>query len=737
MKALVWNCRGIGSPAAVRALKEVIRSSKAVIVGLIETKCGKRRCEIIRVQLGFECCFVVPARGRSGGLALFWKNTMDVSIISYSCFHIDFLLNHKGPAHVTLFYGNPKPSLRHKSWELIRRLRRINNMPWCVVGDFNEITRYSESTSTNLSRSGQMERFRQVLMDCGLMDLGFKGSMFTYSNKRQGLDEIQCRLDRAVVDDLWVQKYPKSVIQHLVSHHSDHCPILLNIDEGEMVQERQFRFESMWMRDSGLVDIVNKSWNVSGNMHDKLSQLSQQLKVWNKKSFGNVGDHLKRLKEELDAVRQGGRTNLTSEKEKSIARDIDEWLVREEFMWAQRSRVAWLSEGDNNTRFFHLKANARRRINTISSLDDKDGISHSNLDEIEEVAVAYFQGIFSSASCMNVSDMINSMQCVPNIITEDHNRVLTEPYAESEIKTALFQLYPYKAPGLDGFPAGFFQKFWSTIKQDFIAACLSILYDGVIPPGINDTLIVLIPKQRSAVKMEDYRPISLTSVVSKTVAKVIVNRLQQILPDIISPAQSAFVKGRLITDNYLIAHEVSHFIKNKRNGRKGYGSLKLDMSKAYDRVEWRFLEFILLRFGFKDNWVNMILKFVSGVRYAVCINGRITSTFAPERGLRQGDPLSPYLFIICSEWLSYSLLNLHMERCIEGIQISRNAPYVTHLMFADDCLLLFKVGDKTAEALSTLLRKYECISGQVVNYNKSELIISPNVSEAEKIGLQT
>ncbi|KAL9688307.1 hypothetical protein QQ045_032728 [Rhodiola kirilowii] len=301
---------------------------------------------------------------------------------------------------------------------------------------------------------------------------------------------------------------------------------------------------------------------------------------------------------------------------------------------------------------------------------------------------------------------------------------------------ALFQLYPFKAPGMDGFPAGFFQKFWSTIRQDFTAACFSILNEGDIPPGSNDTLIVLIPKQKSATRMEDFRPISLTSVVSKTVAKVIVNRLQLILPEVISPAQSAFVKGRLITDNYLIAHEAAHFIKNTRYGSKGYGSLKLDMSKAYDRVEWRYLRFLLLRFDFAVSWVSMILKYVSTVRYAICINGNITPSFAPERGLRQGDPLSPYLFILCSEWLSYSLSNLQMERNIEGIKISRGAPLVTHLMFADDCLLLFKVSDSTADSMSSLLRNYERISGQIVNHNKSELVLSPNVLESVKTEFQ-
>ncbi|KAL9667546.1 hypothetical protein QQ045_001908 [Rhodiola kirilowii] len=470
-------------------------------------------------------------------------------------------------------------------------------------------------------------------------------------------------------------------------------------------QEKPFRFESMWMRDASIEETIIKNWTSNGSMSDKLTHLSNQLKVWNKTEFGNVGNKLRKLKKDLFEVRQGVRTKLTSEKEKYLANEIDEWFIREETIWVQRSRIAWLSEGDNNTRFFHLKANARKRTNIISSLLDKDGSSCSSSAEIERVAVSYFQDIFSSNIRLSDSEITASLQCIPRAVSEDHNRVLMDPYTESELK-------------------------------DFTEACFNILNKGVIPPGINETLIVLIPKQRSTTRMEEYRPISLTSVVSKTVAKVIVNRLQQILPDIISPAQSAFVKGRLITDNFLIAHETAHFIKNTRHGRKGYGSLKLDMSKAYDRVKWRYLKLLLRKFGFEERWVNMIIRYVSSVRYTIRINGKLTQLVVPERGLRQGDPLSPYLFILCSEWLNYSLLNLQVDRSIEGIKVSRGAPSVTHLMFADDCLLLFRVGANTAEALSSLLRNYERISGQAVNYNKSEIVLSPNVIESTRNNIQ-
>ncbi|CAM8956310.1 unnamed protein product [Rhodiola kirilowii] len=543
MKILSWNCRGLGSSSAVRALKEVIRSSCPLVVGLIETKCGSSRCEIVRVNLGFDCCFAVPARGRSGGLALFRNNSTNVEVVSYSGCHIDFLLRHQSSVHITTFYGSPKASLRHKSWDLIRKMRRLISDPWCVIGDFNEICSLSESSSSNLARRPYMEHFKQALSECGLMDLGYKGAKFTYSNKRQGSDETQCRLDRAVGDNLWIGRFPNTIIQHLVSHRSDHCPLLLILDGINWTQEKPFRFKSMWMRDTSFADIVNTNWSSNGNMADNLSHLTQQLKVWNKKSFGHVGNHLRKLKNDLVEVRQCMRTQSSSEREKSITNEIDEWLIREESMWAQRSRISWLSEGDNNTKNFHQKANARTRINTISSLVDADGSSCSNLEDIERIAVSYFRNLFTSTNHLPDSEISESLQCIPRVVTVDHNSLLMSSYTEYEIKTALFQLYPYKAPGVDGYPAGFFQRFWNIIKREFSEACFSILNEGIIPSGINETLIVLIPKQSTATRMEDFRPISLTNVVSKTVAKVIVNRLQQILPKLLALSNLLLLKA--------------------------------------------------------------------------------------------------------------------------------------------------------------------------------------------------
>lgn len=195
------------------------------------------------------------------------------------------------------------------------------------------------------------------------------------------------------------------------------------------------------------------------------------------------------------------------------------------------------------------------------------------------------------------------------------------------------------------------------------------------------------------------------------VSKVLANSLKQVLPEIIAPTQSAFVPGRLISDNILIAYEITHYIRNKRGGDTGYAAIKLDMSKAYDRVEWCFSRNIMRRIGFDDRWVNLIMECVTSVRYSIKVNGALSRVFTPERGLRQGDPLSPYLFLLCAEGFSTLLNKAEAEGLIAGVKICHNAPSVSHLLFADDSLISIRANREDAGHLQNVLDLYEQCPG--------------------------
>ncbi|KAA3462680.1 reverse transcriptase [Gossypium australe] len=161
-------------------------------------------------------------------------------------------------------------------------------------------------------------------------------------------------------------------------------------------------------------------------------------------------------------------------------------------------------------------------------------------------------------------------------------------------------------------------------------------------------------------------------------------------------------------------------------------AVKLDMSKAYDWVEWGFIEEVMTKMGFAREWVELIRRCVSTVSYAVNINGRRGSLFFPTRGLRQGDPLSPFLFLICSEGLSSLIRAARREGLIRGAKASRSGPEISHLLFADDCILFGEASSRGAEILKNILQVYESCSGQCMNFTKSTVFYSPNTTEVNK-----
>lgn len=221
---------------------------------------------------------------------------------------------------------------------------------------------------------------------------------------------------------------------------------------------------------------------------------------------------------------------------------------------------------------------------------------------------------------------------------------------------------PFKAPGPNGLHAGFYQHIWHEVRKSVCEEVKAIFMYGVFPDHLNDTLVTLIPKYQSPESLNNYKPISLCNSVYKIVSKILVERIRPYISLLVSLVQTTFVLGRKGIDNILIAQELFYALDRKK-GNEGYMAIKVDLEKAYDRLEWCFIHKVLQAYHFPQNIIKVIMSCVTSTKISVLFNGGALESFYPSRGLTQGDPISPYLFILCMEYLGY----LIEKKCMEGV----------------------------------------------------------------------
>uniref|UniRef100_A0A803Q3T6 PHD finger protein ING n=1 Tax=Cannabis sativa TaxID=3483 RepID=A0A803Q3T6_CANSA len=353
-------------------------------------------------------------------------------------------------------------------------------------------------------------------------------------------------------------------------------------------QPRPFRFENCWCSHQDCEDVIRSSWNAAGDIRidQKIATCGQALHAWGKDVSGSFSLQIKECNK----------------------RDL---------------LAATIKEGDQNNKFFHAKATARKRNNQITQLKDASGRLRTWEDGLGEVMVEYFNGIFKAGNG-TWREVIDSVRPV---VREEHNNALLRPIADQEVKDAVFQKHPDKSPGPDGMNPKFFQKYWSIVGNDVIKSVKDFFLSEEMPVGMQNTNIVLIPKKKKPNQMSELRPISLCNVIAKVITKVLANRMKGLLSEVISINQSAFIPGRLITDNIMVSFEILHYLKRKQVGKDGYMALKLDMSKSCDRVDWNFLCAMLTRLGFADKWVRLIYGCLSTVQYNIRVNFEKSTVF--------------------------------------------------------------------------------------------------------------
>ena len=272
----------------------------------------------------------------------------------------------------------------------------------------------------------------------------------------------------------------------------------------------------------------------------------------------------------------------------------------------------------------------------------------------------------------------------------------------------------------------FFQYFWSTVDKDVTSSILSWLNSGTLPHPINHTFITLISKTNNPEYVHQYRQISLYNVLYKIFSKVLANRLKNILSKIMTEHQSAFTKDRLISNNSLVAFETLHCMHKHNFDNIGFMAFKLNMSKAYDRVDWTLLEELIRKMGFNERFIALTMICVKTVTYSILVNREPKGFIQPFKRIRQGNPLSPFLFLLCTEGLNGFIKHVEMNGDIHGFSLCRNGQELTHLLFVDDSLLFCRATEEECGKVLNILEAYEGASGQKVNRSKTTLFFLAN-----------
>ncbi|XP_060959275.1 uncharacterized protein LOC133030519 [Cannabis sativa] len=616
--------------------------------------------------LEFEGAFSCDVQGRSGGIAMLWRNKDEFSLIRYGHDYIDVQITNSDGViwRLTGCYGEPNRSLR------VHKKGGVPYPDWLLEG------------------------FHQALVDSKLCDFNLSGYPYTWEKGRTSLNWIEVRLDRALVSQSWLSVFHSAKLTNLELTSSDHCPILLEPVNNFVPVKKQFRFENSWLREPLCLQIVEDSWAASNHM-DVMGKAA----------------HFKR-----------GRDDVSIAGFKDAEKQLFEVYAQREVFWSQRSKQLWLRDGDQNSRYFHAAATTRRRNNSITKLQNATGVWCNWDIGLSVVIKEYFDELYC-ASPVNFATVIDNIG--PSVSIQQ-NIDLLSAVTEEEVKNALFQMQPEKSPGPDGMTPRFFQKCLHIVKEDIVSLVRQFFADGSLPHWLNRTFIVLVPKKKSPSNVGDLRPIFLCNVLYKVVSKVMANRLKAVLPQLISETQSAFVPGRFMTNNIMISYEVMHYLKQKRLGKEGYMALKHYFSKAYDRVEWKFLEAVLQRMGFDAKWIFLVLSCISSVEYTVTHSGRHIGPVVPTRGIRQGDPLSSYLFLICAEAFSSLIKHYEVSQQIRGIRVANGAPVFSQMLFADDSYVFCRANDNDSNKMLTLLHDFEYASGQKVNFSKSSVFFSCN-----------
>ncbi|CAA7036501.1 unnamed protein product [Microthlaspi erraticum] len=469
------------------------------VLAVFETHAGGDRASEICRGLGFENSFKVDAVGQSGGLWLLWRSGIgDVVIVEESEQFIHARISNGNEVlHVIAVYAAPTVSRRSGLWDQLRDLVGRISEPVLLGGDFNTIVRVDERAGGSGRLSEDSIAFGEWINDLSLIDMGFRGSGFTWKRGRSVNTFVAKRLDRVLCCAQTRLKWQEATVTHLPFLSSDHAPLYVQLTPvvSRDPKRRPFRFEAAWLKHPEFQELLKTSWRRDLSTNEALRVLQRTLVRWNKEVFGDVTKRKEGLLKEIVEVQEALETGLTDailEREEFLMKELDVVLEQEEVLWFQKAREKWIPLGDRNTRFFHTSTIIRRRKNRIDMLRNEAGEWTTDEKEMESLAIAYFKRLYSMEDVEEVVDKLPSDGFEQ--LTAGEKQHLEKDFVASEVESAIRGMGKFKAPGPDGYQPVFYQSSWEMVGSSVTRFVLDFFRTGVLPPMTNDVLLVLLAK---------------------------------------------------------------------------------------------------------------------------------------------------------------------------------------------------------------------------------------------------
>ncbi|XP_075080127.1 uncharacterized protein LOC142165483 [Nicotiana tabacum] len=605
---------------------------------------------------------------------------------------------------------------------LVQAISNVSNMIWAFI---DEVFEDEEEKFGGLPMTlNEIDDFQHCVNTCNLFDLGFKGSIFTWWNGRAEEDCIFKRLDRCLANVEFQQTFPGIEVQHLSKTGSDHSPMYLKCDIETPPIKTPFKFLNFWVEHATFKDVVKENWTAdfSANpyilFNHKLKKLKKAISWWSKATFGDIFQKIASMEEVVmvhEAEFEANPTGMNRERLQKVQAELIKCLAREEKYCQQKAGMTWFKKGDRNTKFFHAQVRGRRKRLQLNRIQNSGGTWIEEEQKIAEEAIKFYKEQFTEAATPSSFDIVEH---VPNLINTEQNAELIKQLTKEEVKVVVLGLNGDSAGGPDGMTGKFYHSCWDIIGDDLYNMVRAFFNGHELPKCVTHTNLVLLPNKKEVTTFSDLRPISLGNFSNKVISRVVHERLVKFLPSLISEEHVGFVKGRNIVENILLTQEIVTDIRLRTKAGPNV-ILKLDMTKAYDRLSWLFLTKVLRKMGFTERFIGIVFGLVSNNWYSILINGQAHGFFKSSRGVKQGNPVSPTLFILAAEALSRGLNALHTNLYFCGFGMPKWSPKINHLAYADG-MIIFSSSDETSLMLiMQVLKAYEAASGQLVNKTKS------------------